>query len=368
MIDEPGVGFDRKLTPLLSSKGDTDMTDLSLSNSASPDRRRLLRMSLLGGFAAAVPAISARAQQAAAPPPPDDQFITFQPRPMPIVDARFPAEMAPGVFVLPDKRIPLNPNIGIIVGRETVLVVDCGMGIESAENVLELTRRLAPRRRIVLTVTHAHPEHGFGAQVFKPDGRIWYNRLQAEYFARSGPRLLAGFRTGVLPRGQGHLLDGVVLTPPDQTYAGASATLDLGGRQVEFRTWGTAHTPGDQIVHLPTERILFAGDLLEERMFPIIPFFPPMIAAGDIDVARWEVALADMIRLQPRLIVPGHGNLSGAELAAEVLAYFKEVRALVAAGGSDIAELETRIRASHPTWENSAFIKPALQYLSRRDA
>ena len=287
---------------------------------------------------------------------------------MPIVDARFPSEIAPGVFILPDKRIPLNPNIGIVVGRETALVVDCGMGIESAENVLELTRRLALRRRIVLTVTHAHPEHGFGAQVFKADGRVWYNRLQAEHFARSGPRLLAGFKAGVLPRGQGHLLDGVVLTPPDQTYDGARATLDLGGRLVKFRTWGTAHTPGDQIVHLPAERILFAGDLLEERMFPIIPFFPPMIAGEDIDVARWEVALSDILRLQPRLIVPGHGNLSGPELATEVLAYFKEVRSLVAAGGFDIAGLERRIRARHPTWENSEFIKPALQYLSRRGA
>jgi glyoxylase-like metal-dependent hydrolase (beta-lactamase superfamily II) len=89
-----------------------------------------------------------------------------------VVDARFPAEMAPGVFVLPDKRIPLVPNIGIVVGRDTALVVDCGLGIESAEAVLALTRRLAPGRQIVLTVTHAHPEHGFGAQVFKQDARL----------------------------------------------------------------------------------------------------------------------------------------------------------------------------------------------------
>lgn len=154
------------------------MTHSPLPNAPSTDRRRLLQMSILGSLAALVPTAAARAQEAAAPPPPGDQFISFQPRPLPVVDARFPAEMAPGVFVLPDKRIPLNPNIGIIVGRETVLVVDCGMGIESAENILELTRRLAPRRGIVLTVTHAHPEHGFGAQVFKPDGRIWYNRAQ----------------------------------------------------------------------------------------------------------------------------------------------------------------------------------------------
>ena len=95
-----------------------------LLKAPSADRRRLLQLSLLGGFTVAAPAAPARAQEKAVPPPPGDPFISFQPRPMPIVDARFPAEVAPGVFVLPDKRIPLNPNIGIIVGRETVLVVD----------------------------------------------------------------------------------------------------------------------------------------------------------------------------------------------------------------------------------------------------
>jgi glyoxylase-like metal-dependent hydrolase (beta-lactamase superfamily II) len=285
-----------------------------------------------------------------------------------VVDARFPAEMAPGVFVLPDKRIPLVPNIGIVVGRDTALVVDCGLGIESAEAVLALTRRLAPGRQIVLTVTHAHPEHGFGAQVFKQDARIAYNRAQAEYFARSGATLLEGFRAGILPSEQKHLLDGVVITPPHDTYEGARATLDLGGRVVEFRTWGTAHSPGDQIVHLPQERIVFAGDLLEERMFPIIPLFPPMITAADMDIARWEVVLADILRVEPRLIVPGHGNLGGPEIATDVLGYFGRVRGLVRTSGGSTDGLQERIRAQHPTWENSQFIAPAVRYFSQERA
>lgn len=201
--------------------------------------------------------------------------------------------------------------------------------------------------------------------MFKRDARIYYNSAQRDYFARSGAVLLDGFRAGVLPPGQKHLLDGVVITPPDKTYDGASATLDLGGRRVEFRTWGTAHSPGDQIIYLPEERIVFAGDLLEERMFPIVPLFPPMITADDMDVARWEVALADILRMQPRLIVPGHGNLGGTEIATDVLGYFKEVRALVQAAGGPGNGLEERIRARYPTWENSQFIATAVNYFSR---
>lgn len=251
-----------------------------------------------------------------------------------------------------------------------MLVVDCGLGVESAENVLAAVRRVAPGRRIVLTTTHAHPEHAFGAQAFRAEGRIYSNSAQRDYLARAGATLLAGFRTSVVPPNHRHLLDGVVITPPHQSYDGGSAALDLGGRRVEFRTWGTAHSPGDQIVFLPEERILFAGDLVEERIFPIVPLFPPMIAAGDIDVARWELALADMLRLNPRLVVPGHGNLGGPEIVRDVAAYFANVRTLVAAsrasrgGGAGRSRntLAARIRASHPTWERAEFIAPAVAY------
>ena len=263
---------------------------------SAANRRGFLKLSLCGGLAALTTADVAKADE---PANTQVQVRPTVPDPvMPIVDARFPAEMAPGVFILPDKRISLVPNIGIIVGRDLVLVVDCGLGPESGESVIKLARQLAPGRGIVLTVTHAHPEHGFGAQAFKPDARIYYNAAQRDYFARSNATLLNGFRIG-LPAAQKHLLDGVVFTPPDQIYDGNSATLDLGGRSVEFRTWGTAHSPGDQIIHLPEERIVFIGDLIEERMFPIVPLYPPMILANDIDVARWEVALNDVLALQP---------------------------------------------------------------------
>lgn len=334
------------------------MDPLQSSNDRLAARRTLLKLPLVGGLAALAPLPAARAQDRPPAPPPA--------RPMPVVDARFPAEMAPGVFILPDKRIPLVPNIGIVVGSEAVLVVDCGLGIESAENVLDLARRLAGDRRIILTVTHAHPEHGFGAQVFKPDARIFYNRAQRDHLLRTGAALIEGFRAGVLPPEQAHLLDGITITPPDETYEGERATIDLGGRRVELRNWGTAHTPGDQIVFLPDERIVFAGDLIEERMFPIVPLFPPMITAADMDIARWETALADIQGLRPAMIVPGHGNLGGAETAGEVLGYFREVRSLVRAAAGRTDDLEAAIRAKYPTWENSAFIAPAVRYFAEQ--
>jgi glyoxylase-like metal-dependent hydrolase (beta-lactamase superfamily II) len=326
------------------------------------NRRELLKLSLYGGLATLTTTAVARAAEPVNAAVEMGRIVPD--RPLPIVDARFPAEMAPGVFILPDKRIPLIPNIGIVVGRDVVLVVDCGLGPESGEGVIKLARQLAPGRSVVLTVTHAHPEHGFGAQAFKPDARIYYNAAQRDYFARSGATLLAGFRAG-LPADHKYVLDGVVFNPPDQTYDGNHATLDLGGRRVEFRTWGTAHSPGDQIVHLPDEKIVFIGDLIEERMFPIVPFFPPMILANDIDVARWEAALNDVLALQPHLIVPGHGNLGGPEIATNLVGYFKEARTIFATPGVPGVELDQRLLAKYPTWEHSEYIAPARQYFAQ---
>lgn len=330
---------------------------MSRMNKNAVDRRMMLAAGLAGGMTLAVPGrVSAQGRATANDAPSADKpLLTAHPRP--VVDARFPHEIAPGLFILPDARIPLVPNIGIVVGRDTVLVIDCGIGPASGAAVLECAKRLAPGRRVVLTLTHAHPEHGFGAQAFKRSARIWYNRSQADYLARAGQTMIDGFRSVVLPPDQRSVLDGVQVTPPDDAYSGERASLDLGGRVVEFRSFGTAHSPGDQIVHIPDVGVVFVGDLIEERMFPIVPYFPPMITASDIDPDRWDDALRTIAALTPKIIVPGHGNLGGAEVADHVRQYLHEARAMAAAGASP-----EQVRTRHPTWENPEYIAPALAY------
>ena len=116
---------------------------------------------------------------------------------------------------------------------------------------------------------------------------------------------------------------------PDEVYEGASASIDLGGRTVELRTWGLAHTAGDQVVWLPQERILFTGDLAEERIFPIFPWFPPDDA--DIDGARWAQVLSELIGWKPAIVVPGHGDIGGVEILAAVRDYMVDLGKRVAA-------------------------------------
>lgn len=70
---------------------------------------------------------------------------------------------------------------------------------------------------------------------------------------------MEGFR-GRLPADRVYLLDKVEVTLADDVYEGDHASPDLGGRTVEFRTWGTAHSLGDQIIIVPDQGVTFAGD------------------------------------------------------------------------------------------------------------
>jgi hypothetical protein len=64
--------------------------------------------------------------------------------PLPQNDARFPAEIADGVWIIPDRRIMLVPNIAIILGRSAALVIDCELGLENGLRVLYLSLDFSP--------------------------------------------------------------------------------------------------------------------------------------------------------------------------------------------------------------------------------
>lgn len=276
--------------------------------------------------------------------------------PAPVVTNE-PTEVAAGVYVIPDGRVPLVPNIGIVVGEDRALVVDTGMGPRNGAVVREHAERLAAGRPLTLTVTHFHPEHGYGAQVFA-DAEIVYNRAQRDELRQKGQAYLEMFRTfGDDVAAQ---LEGVELVEPDTVYD-EQTELDLGGRRVQLLTWGLAHTQSDQVVFLPAERVLFTGDLVESRCFAIFPWFPP--DDTDVDGDRWIAVLEHLEALDPAVVVPGHGELGGASVIAGAREYLEqlreETRRRVADGVSEdetAEQLDRHFRALHPDWDQPEWI------------
>lgn len=280
------------------------------------------------------------------------------PAPQAPVVVNEPVEVAEGVHVIPDGRVPLVPNIGIVTGRRAALVVDTGMGPRNGATVRVHAERLAAERPLFLTLTHFHPEHGYGAQAFEPGAVLVYNREQRDELRAKGMPYLEMFKT--FGDAVAEQLEGVQLVEPHVVYHGA-AELDLGDVSAEFRTWGLAHTRGDQIVFLREQRVLFTGDLVESSCFAIFPWFPPDDV--DVDGDRWIAVLEELERLEPEVVVPGHGDLGGVEVVAAAREYLRllreETRRLAADGVSEddtAAELDQSFRALHPDWAQPEWI------------
>jgi glyoxylase-like metal-dependent hydrolase (beta-lactamase superfamily II) len=288
--------------------------------------------------------------------------VETQQPPAPIV-ANDPIEVADAVYVIPDGRVPLVPNIGIVNGSRTTLVVDTGMGPRNGAIVRRHADALAGDRQLVLTLTHFHPEHGYGAQAFDPmTGRggatIVYNRGQLAELRQKGAPYLEMFRT--FGDAVAEQLEGVSLVEPHVVYDGTGG-VELGGRTAQLLTWGLAHTQADQVVFLPEQRILFTGDLVESRCFAIFPWFPP--EDTDVDGDRWIAVLEELERLEPALVVPGHGELGDAGVIATAREYIRELRTetrrLAGEGASEeaVAEaLDRHFRAAHPDWDQPEWI------------
>ncbi|MFI6542063.1 MBL fold metallo-hydrolase [Streptomyces prunicolor] len=239
----------------------------------------------------------------------------------PVVHIAEVRELDRDLVVVPDRRVQLVPNIGVIGGRDAVLVVETGLGPRNAEKVLEFATEYARGRRLYLTTTHFHPEHAFGAQVFAGEATFLVNRAQAEDLKVKGAGYLDMFRG--LGEPVARELEGVVLAEPDLVYDEAY-DLELGGRVVQLRATGRAHSRGDQVVRVPDAGVLFTGDLVEAGQFAIFPWFPPYDT--DVSGTRWLAVMERLAGEGARVVVPGHGAVGGPELLADVRDYLGLLR------------------------------------------
>lgn len=278
------------------------------------------------------------------------------PPPDPEIHPEHAAELAPGVHVIPDGGVPLVPNVGLIEGRDAVLVVDCGLGPANGARVLDWARGIAKGRTLHLALTHFHPEHGFGAQAFKGQAQIIVNRRQLDEFRDKAEAYLEMFR-GFGPA-VARQLDGTVLVEPDLVHEGR-LDLDLGGRRVSLEEIGPAHTRGDQVIWLPEERVLFTGDLAEHGIFPIFPWFPGQDT--DLDAIRWQQALEDLAARGDMRVVPGHGGLSDTTLLRAIGEYMTDMRAAVRAG-LDVPAIEAQFHARYPDWQGREWVAFAARH------
>ncbi|GAA0852895.1 MBL fold metallo-hydrolase [Streptosporangium amethystogenes subsp. fukuiense] len=280
----------------------------------------------------------------------------------PIVEISQVRELARDLVVIPNRGAELVPNIGVIGGDHSVLVVETGMGPRNGEKVLAFATEYAKGRKLYLTTTHFHPEHAFGAQAFAGEATYLVNGAQAADLAGKGPGYLEMFRGLGAPIAR--QLEDVEPVTPDAVYDGAYE-LDLGGRVVRLRATGRAHSKGDQVVTVPDAGVLFTGDLVDAGQFSIFPWFPPYDT--DVSGLRWIEVMRGLVATGPKVVVPGHGDISGPQLLVDVRDYLELLRDetwvrrdSAMTQETIVAEVKALMIERHPEWVGQEWIEKGV--------
>jgi len=222
-----------------------------------------------------------------------------------------------------------DPNTGIVVGDDAVMVIDTQATPVMAQDVIRRIREVTDKPIRYVLMSHYHAVRVLGASAYRPDhviaSRDTYDLIveRGEADMKSEierfPRLFRAVES--IPG----------LTWPTLVFE-QRLTLMLGKLQVEIMQLGRGHTKGDTVVWLPQEKVLFSGDLVE---FDATPY------AGDAYLADWPATLDAIAALAPDKLVPGRGAAlkdpaqvkAGLDATrAFVTAMFESVKAGVAAG------------------------------------
>jgi glyoxylase-like metal-dependent hydrolase (beta-lactamase superfamily II) len=209
-----------------------------------------------------------------------------------------------------------DPNTGIVVGDDAVMVIDTQATPVMAQDVIRRIREVTDKPIRYVTLSHYHAVRVLGASAYGAEHviasrgtyELIVERGEADYKSEVGrfPRL---FRAVESVPG---------LTWPTLVFE-RKLTLFMGRREVQILHLGRGHTRGDTVVWLPKERILFSGDLVEYAATPY---------AGDAYFRDWPATLDALAALQPVALVPGRGE--ALRTPAEVEAGIAGTRAFVA--------------------------------------
>jgi len=215
----------------------------------------------------------------------------------------------------------LKPNVywveggggdsGVIIGDKGVIVVDAKITSKPVTTVI---------------LTHSDGDHVNGLASFPAGITI----IAHENNKKEQDAALAAGGRGAPPAG--HL--------PNKTISKNKEDLKIDGVKVEVLHWAPAHTSGDLVVYLPSEKIVFTGDIITTQPDALIHLEKNGSSEGWVTTAKGIAALnADQF-------VPGHGDVMNKaavqKKATDVAAKRAKIKDLVAQGKS-LADIKTAV-------------------------
>jgi len=221
-------------------------------------------------------------------------------------------------------------NAGLVTGKGQSVLIETLWDVPKTRTMLQAMTPLCSDAPIASVInTHGDGDHFFGNELVA-DCEIITSAAAARQMAHHNPAtmlLLArlGRVLGALPfrsaQETGHWFEGmcapydfagVTPTPANRTFEG-NLEIGCGGRTLRLIEVGPAHTAGDLMVHVPDAGVLFTGDILFVGCTPVMWAGP---------LSNWLKALDLIERLEPDIVVPGHGPLTDRSGAALVRGYW----------------------------------------------
>lgn len=212
------------------------------------------------------------------------------------------AEIGKGIYAFTAEG---DPNSGVVIGDESVMVVEAQATPQLAERVIAEIRNVTDKPISHLVLTHYHAVRVLGASAYGASQVIMSETARSMVAERGMedwksefqrfPRLFKGHET--IPG----------LTWPTTTFSDRM-TVYLGNRKVEIMHLGRAHTAGDAVVWVPDEQVMFTGDIVEYRS---------ACYCGDGHFGDWDDTLDAVEFFSPDAIAPGRGDaLVGEEMVS----------------------------------------------------
>ena len=284
------------------------------------------------------------------------------PAPVPVVKEGITVKVSQHVYVIPDQKASMVPNVGIIVGTRATLVVDPGLGPASGQAVLREVAKVSRNTELYIVNTHFHSEHTTGEAAFPADTKIIRAAAQQQELEELGMQHVARF-SKMSPAAADVLKDIASFRKPAEIFD-REKTLDLGGVRVRLMMLGPGHTKGDTAIFVEGDRVLFSGDLAMKNVFPVF--------STAQSSRSWLASLDELDKLRATTLVPAHSDIGDPSTIEAYRGYLKAVRARVGElkregkSSDEAAELlRAEFAKKYPDWAQPLRVHTAVTAVYR---
>ena len=252
-----------------------------------------------------------------------------------------------------------DANSGVIIGDDSVTVVEAQATPRLAQKVIDCIRTVTDKPIRHVALTHYHAVRVLGASAIGAEQILMSDMARAMVVERGQEDWDSEF--GRFPRlFQGHeSIPG--LTWPSTTFS-ERMTVYLGKRRVDLMHLGRAHTAGDIVIHVPDSNVMFTGDIVE---------YHSACYCGDGHFADWGDTLDAIKWFEVDAIAPGRGDaLIGQEMVNTAIENTRDFvastyapAAKVAARGGTLKEAWDAVRAEcDPKFKDYAIYEHCLPF------